>query len=89
MIKCPCIKKNIATGRIAAIKEAADTKCQLFTYWPFKERIPAVIGLTASPCVKTFAQIKSFQTKVKIKTNIAAIAGRTLREDWFPIIYSN
>ena len=76
-MKCFCIRKNIATGGIAAIKDAADTKCQLLTYCPFKDLTPAVIGLTLSPCVNTVAQKKSFHTKVKIRTDKAASAGLT------------
>ena len=76
-IKCFCIRKNITTGGMAAHREAAETKCQLFTYWPFNDLTPAVIGFTLSPCVKTVAQKKSFHTKVKIKTDKAASAGRT------------
>ena len=77
VIKWRCIKKKIKTGGTAAKRLAAETKCQLFTNWPFNARTPAVMGLTCSPWVKTLAQKKSFQTKVKINTDRAANAGRT------------
>ena len=83
------MRKNIATGGIAAHKEAAETKCQLFTYWPFNDLIPAVIGFTLSPCVRTVAQKKSFQTKVKINTARAARAGRTSGKTMYKNIFAS
>ena len=64
-IKCFCIRKNMTTGGMAAHKEAAETKCQLLTYWPFNDLTPAVIGFTLSPCVKTVAQKKIVPDKCK------------------------
>ena len=83
-IKCFCIRKNIRTGGKAARMEPAETKCHAATHCPFNDDKPAVIGWVSLVVVSTVAQKKSFQMKVKISTDSAAIAGfingRTLNQ---------
>ena len=83
-MKCFCIRKNISTGGKAARMEPAETSCHCAIHWPLSENRPAVTGWRSAPEVRTVAQKYSFQMKVKINTDSAAIAGRmsgrTMRE---------
>ena len=75
-MKWRCIMKNISTGGTAARIDPAETRCHCAIHSPFSDHRPAVTGCVSALVVRTVAQKKSFQMKVKTRTASAAIAGR-------------